>query len=77
VAALTEARAGLVHELRNVDDRFAALEDAARKIVTGCRGRTVPAVGDLCRWCENAIDRDGHRPNCPAGILAALLDGDA
>ena len=54
--------------------RQRALEAAARQIMTDCRVPRGEYRGDLCRWCDNAIDHDGHRPNCPVGILAALLE---
>jgi hypothetical protein len=54
--------------------RLAALTAAARAIVADCRVPRGDYLGDMCRWCENTIDRDGHRPGCPVGILAALLE---
>jgi hypothetical protein len=47
---------------------------AARDIVTDCRVSRGSYLGDACRWCENTIDRDGHRPGCPVGILAETLE---
>jgi len=47
---------------------------AARAIVADCRVPRGDYLGDACRWCENTIDRDGHRPGCPVGILAATLE---
>jgi hypothetical protein len=60
-----------------IDDaeaRLAALEAAARDIVTDCRVPRGTYLGDACRWCDNTIDRDGHRPGCPAGVLLPLLE---
>ena len=60
-----------------IDDaeaRYAALEAAARAIVADCRVARGDYLGDACRWCDTTIDRDGHRPGCPVGILAALLE---
>ena len=54
--------------------RLAALEAAARAIVADCRVPRGTYLGDMCRWCENTIDRDGHRPGCPAGVLEAALE---
>jgi hypothetical protein len=84
--AATSGEALHVMRMRNGDlqderDRFraraAALEAAARAIVADCRVPRGDYLGDGCRWCDNTIDQEGHRPGCPAGILAALLDGDA
>jgi hypothetical protein len=54
--------------------RVAALEAAARAIITDCRVPRGDYLGDACRWCENTIERDGHRPSCPAGVLLPLLE---
>jgi hypothetical protein len=55
--------------------RLAALTAAARDIVADCRVPRGDYLGDLCRWCDNTIDRDGHRPGCPVGVLLPLLEG--
>lgn len=54
--------------------RLAVLTAAVRVVVADCRIPRGGYLGDLCCWCENTIDRDGHRPGCPVGILAALLE---
>jgi hypothetical protein len=81
--AATSGEALHVLRMRNGDlqderDRFraraAALEAAARAIVADCRVPRGDYLGDACRWCDNTIDRDGHRPGCPVGVLEAALE---
>jgi hypothetical protein len=54
-----------------------ALRAAARAIVAGCRVPRGAYLGDACRWCDNTIDRDGHRPGCPVGVLLPLVEEGA
>jgi hypothetical protein len=62
-------------ERDQAQERLDVLEAAARAIVADCRVPRGDYLGDLCRWCENTIDRDGHRPGCPVGVLLPLLEG--
>jgi hypothetical protein len=57
--------------------RAQALTAAARAIVADCRVPRGDYLGDACRWCDNTIDRDGHRPGCPVGVLLPLVEDGA
>jgi hypothetical protein len=56
------------------EEKLAVLEAAARAIVADCRVPRGDYLGDACRWCENTIERDGHRPGCPVGVLESALE---
>jgi hypothetical protein len=66
---------GLFDHIDAQEARYAALEAAARAIVADCRVHRGDYLGDACRWCDNTIERDGHRPGCPVGVLLPLLEG--
>jgi hypothetical protein len=73
IAALTEARNGLVRELRAVDERFVALETAVREVIDDLRN------GDTtnCPTCGAMLVYQEHGRGCSLVALAALLDDDA
>jgi hypothetical protein len=67
----------LLARVRAAEARGAALEAAARAIVADCRVPRGDYLGDMCRWCDNTIDRDGHRPGCPVGVLESALETES